>query len=289
MAAAMRALLKMLAPCLAVLLAAAAAGAGPAGAQYFRRPSSNVDPRIMQIDETTVLGNRIDAGTVLVDHEGKELVWKDLLGAPLILVLGYYTCDGSCSIINQNLRELMRDVTLRPGRDFRIVTLSFDRRDAAGTTRDFRKALALDDELAKSWTFATFRSEDDLKRQTERIGFKFFWSPEDRIFLHPGAFLFFSGDGRLVRVLYQQDVTARDIELATFDARQGNFKPNEIVNLALSVCFSYSYADGRYVLNLPLFIGAASFLLGIGTLFGSMAVYRSSRNNRQTTGENNHA
>lgn len=277
---------------LAGLMLALGAGvmlALPAAAQYFRRPVSNVDPRIMQIDEAVVLGSRIDAETSLVDDRGAAFRWADQLGKPLILVLGYYTCDGSCSIINQNLRELLRDVRqVKPGDDFRVITLSFDKKDGARTTGDFRKALALSDDLARSWTFATFRNEDDLKRQTEKIGFKFFWSPEDRIFLHPGAFLFFSPDGRLTRVLYQQDVQARDIELAVLDARQGQFRVNEIVNMALSVCYSYSYADGRYVLSLPIFIGLGSFLIGIGTLFGSMAVYRFQRSSKLIRG-NSHA
>lgn len=285
----MRALLTGLLAGVAALLLTAAACA-PAHAQYFRRPVSHIDPRVMQIDEKAVLGAEIAPGTQLVDHEGRRFTWGELLGKPVILVLAYYSCDGSCSIINGNLRELLRDVkTVAPGDDFRVVTLSFDKHDSAGTTRDFRAQLALDDRLARAWRFATFADEADLKSQTERIGFKFFWSPEDRIFLHPGAFLFFSPEGKLVRVLYQQDIAGRDIGLAVLDARQGNFRPNELVNWALSICYSYNYADGKYRLSLPIFIGFGSFLLGIGTLFGSMAVFRSSRSQKQKLEGNSHA
>ncbi len=273
----------------AIIAVASALVAMPAHAQYFRRPVSTVDPRVMQIDEKNVLGSRITPGTRFVDHEGRPFVWGDKLGKPLILVLAYYSCDGSCSIINGNLRELLADVTaVRPGDDYRILTLSFDKHDNAEKTRDFRKSLNLDEALAKNWSFGTFASEDELKAETERIGFKFFWVPEDRVFLHPGAFLFFSPEGQLVRILYQQDISARDVELAVLDARQGNFRPNELVNWALSVCYSYNYADGKYRLSLPVFIGFGSFLLGIGTLFGSMAAYRSSRKHNLKLRENSH-
>lgn len=90
--------------------------------------------------------------------------------------------------------------------------------------------------------------------------------------------MFFSPEGQLVRILDQQDVSARDVELAVLDVRQGNYRPNELVNWALSVCYSYNYADGKYRLRLPVCSGLGSFLLGIGTLLGSMAAFRSSRN-----------
>lgn len=283
----MRAAVSCLLASLAALLLAVAVG-GPAHAQYFRRPVSHLDPRVMQIDERAVLGNRIAAETQLVDHTGRAFTFGEMLGRPLIVVLAYYSCDGSCSIINGNLRELLRDVkAVSPGKDYRVLTLSFDKHDTAATTRDFRAKLDLDARLADNWRFATFASEADLKAQTERVGFKFFWSPEDRIFLHPGAFLFFTPDGQLARILYQQDISGRDVELALLDARQGNFRPNELVNWALSICYSYNYADGKYRLSLPIFIGLGAFLLGIGTLFGSMAIY--SRSQKPKLRGNSHA
>jgi protein SCO1/2 len=268
----------------ATLLSVAAAGR--AEAQYFRRPVSNIDPKIMIIDEKAHLGSRINPATPLIDADGKAFTWGDMLGKPVILVMSYYTCDGSCSVINANLAGLLDDVTrVVPGSDFRVVTLSFDRHDNRKTTGDFRKTLALKDPLAANWTFATFQNENDLKVETERIGFKFFWSPEDRLFLHPGAFLFFGPDGRLMRVLYQQDVAARDVELAVLDSKQGQFRPREIINLALSICYSYSYHDGKYVLSIPLIVGFGSLMLGLATLFGSIIYYKASRTIKRTRDE----
>jgi protein SCO1/2 len=258
-------------------------------AQYFRRPLSEVNPNIMLIDEQAVLGARVDPATILIDHDGREQRWGDMLGRPLILVLAYYTCDGSCSIINSSLAELLTEVkAVVPGQDFRILTLSFDKHDTLATTGAFRKHLKLAGGLAPHWTFATFKSEEALKSETERIGFKFFWSPEDRLFLHPGAFLFFSPEGRLIRVLYQQDIAGRDVELAVLDAKQGQFRPREIANLMLSLCYSYSYKDGKYVLSIPIIVGLGALGLGLTTLFGSMLFYKFT-NRPEGTGGNSHA
>lgn len=274
---------------LAFLTLASAHWGGEARAQYFRRPVSEINPNIMAIDEKAVLGAKIKPDTALIDQNGRELRWGDLLGKPVVLVLSYFSCDGSCSLINSTLAELLRDVkVVRPGDDFRIVTLSFDKHDTLATAGAFQKHLGLAGPLAEHWTFATFKSEDELKSETERIGFKFFWSPEDRIFLHPGAFLFFSPEGSLVRVLYQDAIAGRDVELALLDARQGQFRPGEMINFALSLCYSYSYHDGKYVLSIPLFVGLGALGVGLTTLIGSMLVYKSSLR-RKRTGDGDYA
>ncbi len=275
-----------------VALAVWALQAPTATAQYFRRPVSDLDPRIMRIEEKEVLGRSITPAATLVGHDGREMRWGDLLGKPLILVLSYYTCDGSCSIINQAMAGLLKDVsTVRPGEDFSIVTLSFDRNDTLGSTAKFRDLVASEARGLPegAWTFATFKSEADLKAETERIGFKFFWSPEDRVFLHPGAFLFFSPKGELVRVLYQQDISARDVELAVLDARQGQFRPNEIINFALSLCYSYNYHNGKYALSIPLFVGLGALLTGLSILFGSILVFKLTKKRKSTGDAHAHA
>jgi len=278
----MLAVMRSSAACLALALLCSTMTADAWG-QYFRRPVSDLDPRVMAIDENAVLGARIDGGTLLIDQNGKEFRWEDVQGKPLILVLSYFTCDGSCSVINATLAELLKDVKLVvPGRDFRILTLSFDNHDNLVTTGSFRGHLELAGQLAEHWTFATFKRAEDLKTQTERIGFKFFWSPEDRVFLHPGAFLFFSPDGRLIRVLYQEAIESRDVEFAVLDAKQGQFRPAEIINFALSLCYSYSYHDGKYVLSIPVLVGIGSLLVGLGTLFGSILFFKSTRRMKRT-------
>ena len=257
-----------------------------ARAQYFRRPVSELDPNVMLIDEKSHLGSKIDPETVLIGHDGREFRWGDKLGKPVALVMSYYTCDGSCSIINGTFARLLAGVNMvTAGVDFEIVTLSFDRHDTLATTGAFRKHIELAGPLAAHWSFATFKTEAALKTATDAIGFKFFWSPEDRVFLHPGAFLFFGGDGRLMRVLYQDDVDARDVELAVLDAKQGQFRPSEIITFALSLCYSYSYHDGKYVMSIPIIVGLGSLGIGLATLFGSIFYFKSARRLKRTREE----
>ena len=261
--------------------------AGTAFGQWWHPPVSDIDPRLMYIDQGAVLGNKIDPGTELIDDRGRGFRWEEMLGKPFILVLSYYTCDGSCSVINQDLAALLKDVkAVKAGEDFRVLTVSFDRHDTLQTAAAFRERLALPVKLAGAWTFATFKSEDDLKKQTDRVGFKFFWSPQDKAFLHPGTYLFFSPEGRLIRVLYQQDAGARDVELAILDANLEHIQVTDISNLVLTLCYSYNFKDGKYQLNIPIFVGVGALLFGLLTLFGSMIFYKFSRKGRVMKGAN---
>jgi protein SCO1/2 len=258
------------------------------GDPYFRPPASDIDPSVMAIDEISVLGNKIDAGTEFVDDKGNTVRWDAMLGKPFILVLSYYTCDGSCSVINATLAGLLKDVkAVKAGEDFRILTVSFDKNDNLKTAAAFRDKLSLPENIAKAWTIATFKNENDLKVQTGKIGFKFFWSPQDNAFLHPGAYLFFSPEGKLSRVLYQQDLSSRDVELAILDANLEHIRPTNIGNLVLSLCYSYNFKAGKYQLNIPFYVGVGALSFGLLTMFGSVLFYKIRGKGRVMKGANN--
>lgn len=251
-------------------------GMGTVWAQNYTPPESTLDPRVIQIDEKNYLGAHMDGSTRFVDTEGKTFTLDSLLDKPLILVLSYFTCDGSCSVINNQLAELMPGVKkVLAGKDFRILTVSFDQHDDLKAARAFAKQVEMSASLRNHWEFATFANENDLKIQTTKIGFKFFWSPEDRIFLHPGAFIFLAPKtGRMVRILYPPNVDSGDIELAVLDAQGNTIRPSQVLNLAYSLCYSYNYKEGRYTMNIPLFVGCGALMFGITMLLGAVFYFR---------------
>lgn len=268
------------------LLTACLLGSVPAGAAYFTKPQSDIDPSIFEIDEVKYLGAKADGDIRLVDGEGRAFTLGEMLGQPLILVLSYYTCDGSCSVINENLRDLLTEAAGRVGigEDFRVLTVSFDRHDDLKTMGAFHTHMKVSESLgpkaaAGGWIFATVENPDDIERLTKPFGYKYFWSPEDRTFFHPGVFMALTAEGRLARVLYALDAEPKDVELAVLDAYQGNFQPTvkDIINFAASLCYSYNYKEGSYTLNIPLFVAAGSLGLGVVAFSVSAVVFRRRR------------
>ena len=267
---------------MASALLSCALAAFPAKAQYGGAvPVSDIDPSIFQIDETKHLGTKINGDVQLIDERGQEFKLADKLGKPLILVLSYYTCDGSCSVINQDLNAQLADIEgVTPGEDFNVLTISFDEHDDLNSIGVFKQHLKMTENMNGSWSFATFKDKTQIKSFAESIGFNYFWSPQDRTFFHPGAFMFLTPEGRLARVLYALNSAPQDIKLAVFDAKAGEIKPNEVIDYVISLCYSYNYAEGKYTVSIPLFVGAGALSLGVSSFAVSVLLYRRRRRGR---------
>jgi len=252
-----------------------------AQAQMPRVPDSSIDPAVFRIDEFKFLGARPDPSTHLVDEQGNAFTLSDKLGVPVILVLSYFNCDGTCSVVNNDLVKLLESQKAwKIGKDFRVLTVSFDPHDSFKTMADFRKRLEMPAEWTQGWTLALPNQPDETRRLADAVGFKYFWSSPDRSFLHPGVFVFLSPEGRVVRYLYSNQTRSFDIGLALTDALGEKVTPSDILNYAVSICYSYNYKDGRYKLNIPAFVGMASLIFGITLFIISVVVYR-----RRTKGE----
>lgn len=263
--------------CVAALgLVSAMLAAGSAQAQWSPFSESEVDPALFRIDEGRFLGAKPDQSLMFQDDKGQAFSFKEITGQPLILVLSYYNCDGTCSLINKELAELLKEVKgQRPGRDYRVLTVSFDPNDTTETLAAFKTKFPLAPDLASAWRFTLPQAGDNaVRRLADAIGFKYYWSPRDKVFLHPGVFTVLSGEGRVVRYLYVATTRPLDVELALIDAKQNQIRPGEIMDLALSMCYSYNFKLGKYTLNIPLFIGAGSFLFGFIALFVAVLAFK---------------
>jgi len=271
---------------MAIFLAASAplAFSGFADAAY-REPESTIDLDVFKIDEDTFLGTRINGDFLLTDETGSQFRLGDKFGKPLILVFSYFSCDGVCSAVNNDLKGLLATVKrMNIGKHYNILTVSFDKYDTPQTTGMFKNKLSLPEETAKAWTFATLKNPENIKKLTDSIGFKYFWSPRDRIFYHPNIYVFVSPEGRVTRYLYAYSITGRDIELALIETGKDQIRPSEVTNLIVSYCYSYNYKEGRYTYNIPVFIAVGSLTIGITSLIVSAIVFKRNKNKRGLTG-----
>jgi len=245
---------------------------------------SEFDPKLLKIDEKAMLGAKVAGDYVLQDVNGKTFRLGDMPSKPLLLVLSYFTCDGACSVINKTLETTLRDVKRwKIGKDYNVLTVSFDQHDTPATMRKFMQKMGFKDKLPEGWKMATMRNREDIDRLAKSIGFKFFWSPRDRLFLHPSVYTLLSPEGRITRYLYAGRVGAGDIEIALTKAMGGEISPANIIDFVVAACHSYNYKDGKYKLNIPLFVALGGLIAGIGLLIGSYFTmkHRRERNDKQ--------
>ena len=252
--------------------------ANTASAEYFRQKESKIDPDVFRIDEKESMGSKLDPGLELLDLEGKTFLFGDMAKKPTIIVWSYYRCDGSCSAVNWELLARLKDIDrMTVGQEYQVLTLSFDKHDTLKTMQAFEKHVNLPEVWKRGWTFALVRDPEQIKETTDKMGFRYFWAPQDQVFYHPNVFIFLSPEGRITRYLYALTNDKQDVELALLEARQGQFTVNQTIDYVVGLCYSYNYKEGRYTYNIPLFVGAGSLALGISLLIGSILFYRSKK------------
>jgi protein SCO1/2 len=252
-------------------------------AQAVKEPprSVTVDASIMQIDEPRYLGTRLRSETVLTDSEGRDFAVGDMLGKPVILLLSYYGCDGTCPVMNLELAKVLAKVErFRLGEDYRVLTVSFDARDSERTAADFltNAGAAVPESMRGGWRHAVVKNRD-VAGFAGNIGFRFFWSDAARAFLHPNVLVFLTPQGRVARYIYGTRMDARTVELALTDADWDRISSSTAVfDILAGACFSYNYTEGRYEPNYAQLIGIASFLLGVSLMgYGAWAYSRGRR------------
>lgn len=270
----------MIAHLLTGMLAACLALGAHAGARPPSADKGSIDPAILKIDETRHLGQPMGGATAFLDERGRPFAMSDLLGKPVILVLSYFGCDGTCPTINQNLAAaLTRVARFQAGRDFHVLTVSFDKQDTPESAAEFvGKMRALQPEVKDGWRFAVLQgaAEDRHEKFAGSVGFQFFWSRIDKTFLHPNVLVFLTPEGRVARYLYGTAMDPRNLELALIDADWGRISntASAVFDMITGACFSYNYSEGRYQPNYALFAGVGSLLLGLSLVGMGFFGYR---------------
>lgn len=255
------------------LTCGSSAGASEGGAM----PESTVDPGIMQIDEAAHLGERLPKDLALQDADGQRYTLSDLLGKPLILVMSYYTCDGSCPTLNQSLMQaLKKQDRFQIGKDFQVLTVSFDKNDSTVSARAFVAKAHLPPEMRAGWKLAVAAAgETGIQALSGATGYKYFWSRADQVFMHPNALIFLTPEGRIARYLYGTHIDGEAVKLALIDADWGKIaNSTQLIDILSGVCFSYNFKEGRYNPNYSAIAGLCSLLFGISLVFLSIFVFK---------------
>ncbi|GAB1405702.1 hypothetical protein MASR1M74_28840 [Lentimicrobium sp.] len=67
----------------------------------------------------------------IIDTAGKEVNLRALIDKPTVLMWVYYRCPGLCSPLMTSMAELISKTDLELGKDFQVITISFDPTEVA--------------------------------------------------------------------------------------------------------------------------------------------------------------
>jgi protein SCO1/2 len=181
------------------------------------------------------------------DERGRVAPLGSYFGArPVVLVFVYYECPMLCTTVLNALASSLNVMSLEPGKDFEVVTISFDPRETPALAAAKKEAYLQRYKhpgAAAGWHFLT-GSQSSIDRATKAAGFRFVWDDGLKQFAHPTGIIVLTPEGRIARYLFGIDYGPRDLRLALVDASAG--KVGSAVDAFLLYCYHYDPMTGRY-------------------------------------------
>jgi protein SCO1/2 len=229
---------------------------GPAEQAGGGDPASQA--QLAGVDER--LGDIIPEGILLRDEAGNPIDPRTLMDVPVIIAPIYYSCPTVCNMLQSSLARVLPQVSLQPGKEYRVLSVSFDETDtpqlAARKKQNYFAAM----NFAYPEDGWRFLSGDlaSINKFMDAIGFRF--TRQGRDFIHPVALIVTAPGGKVVRYLYGQNFLPFDLTMAVTEASHGTIGLS--VKRVLSYCFTYDPEGRRYVFDFMR-------IAGIIILFGA--------------------
>lgn len=250
---------------------------GPSSPLYGARPSSGNTSsglptalRDVRIDQK--LNTQLPLDLVFRDENGQEVKLGKYFGQkPVVLALVYYDCPMLCTQILNGMVTSFRVLPFQIGKEFDVVTVSFDPRETAALAAS-KKQVYIDylpekmHEGAKNgWHFLTGDAAN-VESIADAIGFRYHYDEKTKQFAHASAIMVATPEGKLSHYFYGVNYSARDLRFGLMEASQN--KIGSITEQLSLYCYMYDPTTGKY--------GAAVMrvvrIAGVITLIGIIAM-----------------
>lgn len=248
-------------PFLAVLLTATALVAQGAGMP----PTKSLETREEAASQLDRIGAVIDAGLAFTDERGYPFQLRQLFPGkqPVVLMLGYYSCPAMCGQVLDAAFRALSDVDLRPGQDYRILSVSIDPRETPAIAKQRKEAFL--PRLRKAGGDEAWRllvgEEAEVRKLAAAVGFNYYWSDATQQYAHPPSLLFLTPDGRVSRAIVNTVYDPSDLRLALVEASGG--KLGTLWDQVRLNCLTFDPRSNSYTLaatTLLRVVGAATLV-----------------------------
>ncbi|PMP71965.1 MAG: hypothetical protein C0187_02825 [Calditerrivibrio nitroreducens] len=82
-------------------------------------------------------GHLVAVNTVFLKENGEKIEFKQLLNdTPLIILPVYYSCPNVCNFLMGSVASIINELGVRPIKDYRIISVSFDKNDTPLIAKD---------------------------------------------------------------------------------------------------------------------------------------------------------
>ena len=206
------------------------------------------------------LNAEIPLDASFTDQDGNPVQLKKYFGSkPVIFAPVYFTCPMLCNQIMSGLVAGLRPLSLKPGRDFEIVAMSFypaDKTADAKRKRDQYSHNYSSRGGTKGWNFLT-GPQASIDQVTKAIGFHYHWDAAHKMFVHASGIMILTPEGRVARYFYGVEYEPKDLKLGLVEASHDRI--GSAVDQILLFCYHYDPTTGKYgavVINLLRIVAA---------------------------------
>ncbi len=202
------------------------------------------------------------------DESGKSVKLSDYFGEkPVILVLAYYRCPMLCTQVLNGLTTSMREMPFTVGKEFNVLTASFDPRETPDLAAAKKKTYVTSYGRAggnEGWHFLTGK-QPAIDALTKSVGFRYVYDAKADQFIHTSGIIILTPKGKISKYFRDIAFPARDLRLGLVEASESKIgSPTDEI---LLFCYHYDPASGKYttsILNLVRAGGVLTLVVLVG-------------------------
>lgn len=227
-------------------------------------PKDSLPAPLRKVGIDQRLNNQVPLDLVFRDESGQEVKLGQYFGTrPVILSLVYYDCPMLCTQVLNGLVGSMKALTFDLGREYEVVTVSFDPKEKPELAREKKEGYMArygrGEAAGRGWHFLT-GDEASIAALTDAVGFRYAWDEETKQFAHASGIMILTPEGKVSRYFYGIDYAPRDMKLGLIEA--SNNQIGSPVDQILLYCYHYDPQTGKYgfvIMNVMRVLGFATF------------------------------
>jgi protein SCO1/2 len=242
-------------------------------AQVAGTPVARADEGPPLVGFVEKLGTTVPLDVELYDEHGAVTRLGAIITKPTVLTFVYFRCPGICTPLLTEITTIVRKTDLELGKDYQIVTVSFDASETPEMAADKKENYMAEINRPADfggWRFLTGDSAS-VARLAHAAGF--YYQRSGRDWIHQAGVIVLSPTGKVTRYLYGVHQLPLDVKLAVMEAAEGKTGPT--IAKVISFCFSYDPEGRHYAFNIVRVSGV--LIVGLVALFVVLFVLRPRR------------
>jgi len=237
-------------------------------------PSNQVPAALSKVSFEQRLNEPLPLDLQFKDESGRTVKLGDYFGRkPVVLTFVYYECPMLCTQVLNGLESALRVINESIGKEFDVVTVSFDPKETPVLASGKKKAYLeryKRPEAQQGWHFLT-GDQASIDALTKAAGFNFVWDEASHQFAHASGIVIVTPQGKVSRYFFGVDYAPRDVKFALIES--SNEKIGSLADRLLLYCYHYDPQEGNYgfvAMRAVRIGGAVTIVALVGFVFVSL-------------------